>query len=173
MTEKVYLRPMERKDRRRLVMPEDQRLKQKCEELRYAVEHPNERGEILFNGQVFQPKDPTAWMAFDFEGVRVGYRVVPCSPFEIEHYFDRICFFETPGYRLHELSVKQLVAIKQAVMNAFLEPQMGPVHEKMSDNNERYFCWQRFQVGFWKAGNPNIVKTLTGVDVNDKGIIIQ
>jgi hypothetical protein len=167
----VKLRAMEKNDRRRLVMPEDVKLREKCEALRYAVEHPNERGDIVFNGQGYRLKDPTAWIAFDYNGVRVGYRVVPCSPLEINHYFDRMAFFEVPGYRIYDLTVTQLVSIKTAVLDAFFEPQMSRVHENIGKNNERVMMTQRFMVAVWTPKSPGIVKTLTGVDVNAAGAL--
>jgi hypothetical protein len=169
----VFLRPMERHDRRRLIMPEDEKLRMKCEEFRYAVEHPNERGDVTFSGQVFRHIDPTAWLAFKYDGVVVGYRVIPCSPLEINHYFDRYAYVEIPGYKITELTVKQLTGILTAIRNGFFEPQMGRIHEANSEDNTRILFRQRFQVAFWKENNPNLVTLAGGINTNPEGVIIQ
>jgi len=164
---------MERNDRRRLVMPEDDKLFRACVTLRHFIEHPNSRSdEVLING-VYHPKDPEAWSAIVVDGVRVGYRVVPCSPLLVNPYFDRWAFFDVPGYRIQELTVKQLVSIKAAILHAFFEPQMGKVWEDVKGEGEKMFLAQRFMVAAWVPKQPNIVKTLTGVDTDSKGMIVN
>jgi hypothetical protein len=173
MAEIVKLREMERNDRRRLVMPEDVKLYNACVTLRSFVEHPNDRSEEILVGGVYRPKNPEAWSAINLDGVQVGYRVVPCSPLLLNPYFDRWAFFSVPGYRINELSVKQLVSIKTAILHAFFEPQMGKVWEDVKGHAEKVILAQRFMVAMWAPKQPGIVKTLTGVDTDAKGVIVQ
>lgn len=168
----VKLRPMERNDRRKLVMPEDKKLFSACVELRYKVEHPNEDSDIVLQGGVYKVKDPEAILTIKVDGVEVGYKVKPCSPLEINHYFDRYVYLKIPDYRLYDLTTKQLVSIKTALYNAFLEPQMGKIQVDII-GEDAMLMRQRFMVAFWTPQNPNIVKTLTGVDTDDKGVILH
>jgi len=164
-------RPMKKNDTRKMIMPEDKKLFAACVELRYKVEHPNEDSDIILHGGVYKVKDPEAILVISVDGVQVGYKVKPSSPLELNPYFDRYVYLKIPGYHLSELTVKQLVSIKTALYNAFLEPQQGPIDVKIIAD-DAMMMRQRFQVAFWAPKNPNIVKTLTGVDIKD-GMVIN
>ena len=166
------IRPMERNDRRKLVMPEDKKLFNACVELRYKVEHPNEDSDIIMQGGVYKVKDPEAMLVINVDGVQVGYKVKPSSPLELNHYFDRYVYLKIPGYRLYDLTTKQLVSIKAALYHAFLEPQQSKIHVQIIGDDALVLV-QRFMVAYWAPKNPNIVKTLTGVDIDNQGRIIQ
>jgi hypothetical protein len=165
------IRPIQPNDTRKMIMPEDKALFAACAELRYIVEHPNEDGDIILNGGIYKAKDPEAIKVITVDGVQVGYKVKPSSPLEMSPYFDRYVYLKIPGYHLSELTVKQLVSIKTALYNAFLEPQQGPIDVKIIADDAMVMA-QRFQVAFWAPKNPNIVKTLTGVDIKD-GMVIN
>jgi hypothetical protein len=163
------IKPIHPNDHRKLIMPTDRKLMESCIQLRYAVEHPNEDNDIILAGGVYKYKDPEAIKVINVDGVQVGYKVKPSSPLELNHYFDRYVYLKIPGYKLHELSVKQLVSIKSSLYQAFLEPQQGPIDVKIIAEDAMLMT-QRFMVAFWAPKSPGIVKTLTGVDIKD-GVI--
>ncbi len=171
MGEIVKLRPMERNDRRKMVLPTDRKIAEACMQLRHRVEHPNEASDILLHNGVYRQKDPEAILTIRIDGVEIGYKVKPSSPLEVNHYFDRYVYLKIPNYRLYDLTNKQLAAIKTAIYGAFFEPQMSKIQVDII-GEDALLCRQRFQVAYWTPKNPNIVKTLTGVDVKD-GAIIQ
>jgi hypothetical protein len=168
---KKYIRPMERKDRRKVIMPTDRKLMEACIALRDRVEHPNDVGDIILQNGIYKQKDPEAILVTTVDGVQVGYKVKPCSPLELNHYFDRYVYLKIPGYHLKELTVKQLVSIKTALYTAFLEPQMGPIGVKIIADDAMLMT-QRFMVAFWTPKNKNLVSMIGGVDVKD-GLVIQ
>ena len=171
MATKVKLRAMERDDRRKKILPTDRKLAEVCVALRHYVEHPNESSDIILNNGVYRQKDPEAIMTIDCDGVQVGYKVKPSSAIELDQYFDRYVYLKIPGYRLYDLTNKQLASIKTALYNSFFEPQMSKIHVKIIAEDAMLMI-QRFMVAFWTPKNPGIVKTLTGVDLQD-GKIIQ
>jgi hypothetical protein len=75
-------------------------------------------------------------------------------------------YLRIPGYRLQDLTVNQLVSIKTALYNAFLEPQQSPIDVQIIAD-DAMFMRQRFMIAFWAPKSPGIVKTLTGVDIKD------
>jgi len=154
-----------------MIMPEDRKLFAACVELRHKVENPNKDSHIILHQGVYKIKDPEAILVISVDGVQVGYKVKPSSPLDLNPYFDRYVYLKIPGYHLSELTVKQLVSIKTALYNAFLEPQQGPIDVQIIAD-DAMMMRQRFQVAFWKSGNPGIVKTLTGVDIKD-GMVIN
>jgi hypothetical protein len=162
---------MERNDRRKMIIPTDRDLAEKCIALRHRLEHPNEASDIILQGGVYRQKDPEAILTIRVDGVEIGYKVKPCSPLEINHYFDRYVYLKIPNYKLWELTNKQLASIKTALYSAFFEPQMSKIHVKIIAPDAMLMI-QRFMVAFWSPKNPGIVKTLTGVDVKD-GVIVQ
>jgi hypothetical protein len=151
---------------RKMIMPEDKKLFAACVELRHKVEHSNEDSDIVLHKGVYKVKDPEAVLAITVDGVVVGYKVKPSSPLELNHYFDRYVYLRIPGYRLQDLTVNQLVSIKTALYNAFLEPQQSPIDVQIIAD-DAMFMRQRFMVAFWTPKSPGIVKTLTGVDIKD------
>jgi hypothetical protein len=157
---------MERDDRRRKVLPTDKELCEACVQLRHRVEHPNEVSDIQLQNGVYRQKDPEAILTIRVNGVEVGYRVKPCSALEVNQYFDRWVYLRIPGYRLYDLTNKQLASIKTALYGAFFEPQMSKIHVQIL-TSESMVMVQRFMVAYWAPKNPGIVKTLTGVDVKD------
>jgi hypothetical protein len=161
---------MERNDRRKMTLPTDAKLKEACIALRHRVEHPNEVSDILLQNGIYRQKDPEAILTIRLDGVEVGYKVKPSSALELNQYFDRWVYLKIPGYRLYDLTNRQLASIKTAIYDAFFEPQMSKIHVKIIDA-EAMVMIQRFMVAFWAPKNPNIVKTLTGVDVNAAGVI--
>jgi hypothetical protein len=134
------------KQNQQIIKP-DRRLFEACEQLRYAVEHPNESSEIIMQQGVYKQKDPEAIMTVQVDGVVVGYKVKPCSPLVMNPYFDRYAFLKVPGFRLADLSKQELKAIKTAFLDAFFEIQQGKIHSEMIGIDAMLF-WQRFQVAF-------------------------
>ena len=173
----VKLRAMEKNDRRKMALPTDAKLKEACMNLRHRVEHPNEVSDILLQNGIYRQKDPEAILTIRVDGVEVGYKVKPSSALELNQYFDRWVYLKIPGYRPEHLTNKQLAAIVVTLMDVFMEPQMQkiqqgpssamPKERKIADDT--WLFTQRFMVAFWAPKNPNIVKTLTGVDVNAAG----
>jgi len=164
------IRPIQPNDTRKMIMPTDKALFAACAELRYKVENPNKDSHIILHQGVYKIKDPEAILVISVDGVQVGYKVKPSSPLELSPYFDRYVYLRIPGYHLSELTVRQLVGIKTALYNAFLEPQQGPIDVQIIAD-DAMMMRQRFQVAFWVPANPNIVKTLTGVDIGTGGLI--
>ena len=109
------------------IMKPDGRLLEACEDLRYAVEHPGERSDIIMQQGLYKQLDPEAIMTVKVDGVEVGYTVKPSSALEMSPYFDRYCYFKVPGHRLSDLSKKELAAIKTALLEAFFEVQQGEI----------------------------------------------
>jgi hypothetical protein len=172
MATKRYIRPMEKNDRRKMVLPQDRKIKEACVALRHRVEHPNEVSDILLQNGIYRQKDPEAILTIRVDGVEIGYKVKPCSPLLVNQYFDRWVYLKIPNYRLYDLTNKQLASIKTAIYDAFFEPQMGKIHVKIIGEDAMVMI-QRFMVAFWAPKNPGIVKTLTGVDVKPDGVIVQ
>jgi hypothetical protein len=166
----LKFRPMERNDRRKMILPTDEKIKEACIALRHRVEHPNEASDILLQNGIYRQKDPEAILTIKVDGVEIGYKVKPSSLLEMNQYFDRWVYLKIPGYRLYDLTNKQLASIKTAIYDAFFEPQMSKIHVKIIDV-EAMVMIQRFMVAFWAPKSPGIVKTLTGVDVNAAGAL--
>ncbi len=168
MTKKEQLKRIQRSKQ---ILPTDKKLMEMCVALRHRVEHPNESSDIILQQGIYKQKDPEAILTVRCDGVEVGYKVKSSSPLEVNHFFDRYVYLKIPGYRLQDLSAKQLASIKTALYSAFLEPQQGPITIKILAEDSMMMA-QRFMVAFWKAGNPGIVKTLIGVDVKN-GMVIN
>ncbi len=166
----MKLRPMQKDDRRKKILPTDRKLAEVCMSLRQYVENQGSGTDIVLHRGIYKQKDPEAILTISCDGVEVGYKIKPCSPLELNQYYDRWVYLKIPGYRLYDLTNKQLASIKTAIYTAFFEPQMSKIQVDIIAD-DALVCRQRFMVAFWKAGNPNIVKTLTGVDVDEKGII--
>jgi hypothetical protein len=167
----VYIRPMERDDRRRKLIPTDRNLMEKCVQLRHRVEHPNEVSDIILQNGVYRQKDPEAILTIRVDGVEVGYKVKECSKLEMNPYFDRYVYLKVLDYKLWELTNKQLASIKTALYNAFLEPQQGKIHVKIISDDAMVMV-QRFQVAFWYQKSPDLVSIAGGVDTDADGKII-
>ena len=166
------LKPMQRNDHRRMVMPTDRNLREKCDDLRHAVEHPNESGDIILQQGIYKRKDPEAILTIKVDGVEVGYKVKPSSPIEINPYFDRYVYLKIPGYRMSDLSVKQLVSIKTALYDAFLEPQGAPIKVGIIGEDAMLMV-QRFMVCFPVQMAPGLVSKIGGVNIDNKGVILN
>jgi hypothetical protein len=138
---------LERNKRLKEILAPDKRLLDACNELRYAVEHPNADSEIMMAQGVYKHKDPTAIMTVTIDGVVIGYKVKACSLLEINPYFDRYAYVRVPDHRLTDLLDKQLASIKLAVLEAFFEPQQGEVKTEVIGNGAILMS-QRFMVVF-------------------------
>jgi hypothetical protein len=143
----AQIRPMQRDDYRKKVIPTTKVLKKACEELRFVVEHPNKEGKILLRTGVTVDRDPKLVMTTKIDGIEVGYRVVPSSPLEINHFFDRDVFLKIPGYKISELNQHERTSFLTTLFEVFLEPQQGlPDITPIADDAVKIS--QRFQVAF-------------------------
>jgi hypothetical protein len=149
------------KPNQRILTP-DKRLLEACEVLRYAVEHPNERSEIIMQQGIYRQKDPEAIMTVQVDGVVIGYKVKQSSPLEISPYFWRYAFIKVPGYRMADLTKQELAAIKTAVLEAFFEPQQGRIIVEVI-GYDAMLLRQRFQVAFPVELNPGLVSIAGGL----------
>ncbi len=129
------------------ILKPDKRLLEACEQLRYAVEHPNEGSDIILQQGVYKQKDPEAIMTVKVDGVEVGYKVKECSKLEMSPYFDRYAYIKVPGHKLTDLSKREMAQIKTAVLEAFFEVQQGEVHVEVI-GWDAILLWQRFMVAF-------------------------
>jgi hypothetical protein len=142
------LRPMERKDRRKMILPIEKKLKKACEDLRYIVEHPNREGLILTQTGVTVERDPKIVMTTKVDGVEVGYRVVPSSPLELNAYFDRDIFVKIPGYKFSDLSEEEREKFLSTIFECFIEAQQShPVIIPIAEDCVKIS--QRFMVAFF------------------------
>ena len=130
------------------ILKPDKRLLESCEALRYAVEHPNERSEIIMNQGIYKQKDPEAIMTVKVDGVEVGYKVKEASPLEMNPYFDRYVYVKVPGHRIGDLSKAETRAIMTAILETFFEPQQGKINEIEGLSFDSLGYWQRFAVAF-------------------------
>lgn len=146
------------------ILNPDKRLLEACEQLRHAVEHPNEQSDIILQQGVYRQKDPEAIMTVKVDGVEVGYKVKPCSRIEMDPYFDRYAYLKVPGHRLVDLSSEEFKAIKAALFEAFFEPQQGKINVELI-GWDALLMWQRFQVAFPIERNKNLVSIAGGFDV--------
>jgi hypothetical protein len=141
--------PMQRDDHRRRKLPTAKFLKEKCEELRWVVEHPNQDGKIMLKTGVTVDRDPKTIMTTKVDGIEIGYRVVPSSPLEINPYFERDVFLKVPGYKISELSKEERTSILVTLFEVFLDQQQGmPDIRAISDDAVKIS--QRFQVAFFR-----------------------
>lgn len=148
------------KRNQRIIRP-DGRLFEACEQLRYAVEHPNERSEIIMQQGIYRQKDPEAIMTVQVDGVEVGYKVKPSSALELSPYFDRYVYFKVPGFQLKDLTKQELAAIKMALLEAFFEVQQGQIQVEVI-GWDAMLLRQRFQVAFPVERNPGLVSIAGG-----------
>jgi len=150
------------KPNQQIIRP-DKRLLEACEALRYAIEHPNERSEIIMQQGIYKQKDPEAIMTVTVDGVVVGYKVKSSSPIELCPYFDRYVFFKVPGHKLSDLSKQELSAIKTAILDAFFEVQQGEIKTEVI-GWDAMMLRQRFAVAFPVERSPNLVSLTGGFD---------
>jgi hypothetical protein len=143
------------------IMKPDGRLLEACEDLRRAVEHPNDRSDIILQQGIYKQNDPEAIMVIKVDGVEVGYKVKESSPLEMNPYFDRYCYFKVPGHRLSDLTKKELSAIKTALLEAFFEPQQGKIQVEVI-GWDAMLLRQRFMVCFPVNTNPGLVSIAGG-----------
>jgi len=142
--------------RRKEIITLDFRLLEACHELRHAVEHPNREADIIMAGGLYRHKDPERIIAVEVNGVVIGYKVTPCSPLEINPYFDRYVYVRVPDYRLRDLSQNELAAIKFAVLETFFEQQQGEIKVEIIGEGA-VLLWQRFMVIFpYKYQNATV-----------------
>jgi len=137
------------------ILKPDKRLLEACEQLRYAVEHPNERSDVIMQQGIYRQKDPEAIMTVKVDGVEVGYKVKPSSDLEMSPYFDRYVYFKVPGHRLSDLTKKELAAIKTALLEAFFEVQQGEIRVEVIGWDAMLFR-QRFMVAFPVERSPGL-----------------
>jgi len=144
------------------IMKPDGRLLEACETLRYAVEHPNERSEIIMNQGIYKQKDPEAIMTVKVDGVEVGYKVRESSPLEMNPYFKRYVYVKVPGHRIGDLTRVEVRAIMTAITEAFFGPQQGPIEEIKGLSSDSLGYWQRFMVAIPVERNPNVLSLVGG-----------
>ena len=154
------------------ILKPDKRLLAACEALRYAVEHPNERSEIILQQEIYKQTDPEAIMTIKVDGVEVGYKVKKSSPFEMSPYFDRYVYFRVVGHKLSDLGKEELSAIKTALLDGFFEVQQGSIKVEVI-GWDAMLMRQRFMVAFAYEKNPNVISLVGGINVNKQGEIIQ
>ena len=145
------------------ILKPDHRLLEACEQLRYTIEHPNKRSEIIMNQGIYKQKDPESIMTVKVDGVEVGYKVKPSSALEMSPYFDRYVYFKVPGHRLTDLSKQEMSAIKTAILEAFFEVQQGEIISEVV-GWDAMLLRQRFMVVFPVERNPNVVSLVGGFD---------
>jgi hypothetical protein len=145
------------------IMKPDGRLLEACEDLRYAVEHPNERSEIIEQQGIYRQKDPEAIMVVKVDGVEVGYEVKPSSALEMSPYFDRYVYVKVPGHRLRDLSKVEMSAIKTALLEAFFEVQQGRIQMEVI-GWDAMLIRQRFMVAFPVERSPGLVSIAGGMN---------
>ena len=149
------------KPNQRILQP-DKRLLEACAQLRHAVEHPNERSEIIMQQGIYKHKDPEAIMTVKVDGVEVGYKVKQSSALEMSPYFDRYVYFKVPGHRLSDLTKQELSAIKTALLEAFFEPQQGKIKVEVI-GWDAMVLRQRVMVCFPVQKNPNVLSLVGGL----------
>jgi len=142
------------KPNQRILTP-DKRLLEACEQLRHAVEHPNERSDVIMQQGIYKQKDPEAIMTVKVDGVEVGYKVKQSSTLKMSPYFDRYCYFKVPGHRLSDLTKQELSAIKTALLEAFFEPQQGEIKVEVI-GWDAMLLRQRFMVCFPVERSPGL-----------------
>ena len=142
--------------RRKEVITLDFRLLEACHDLRYRVEHPDREADIIMAGGLYRHKDPERIWGVKVDGVEIGYKVAPCSPLEINPYFDRYVYIRTPGYRMRDLSEMELAALKFAVLETFFQQQQGEIKVEIIGEGA-LLLWQRFMVIFpYKYQNATV-----------------
>jgi hypothetical protein len=144
------------------IMKPDGRLLEACEDLRRAVEHPNERSEIIMQQGIYKQKDPEAIMTVKVDGVEVGYKIKESSPLEMNPYFKRYVYVKVPGHRIGDLTKAEVRAIMTAIMETFFEPQQGPIEEIKGLSSDSLGWWQQFAVAFPVQRNPNVLSLVGG-----------
>ena len=137
------------------ILKPDKRLFEACEDLRFFVEHPNERSDVIMQQGIYKQKDPEAIMTVKVDGVEIGYKVKPSSALEMSPYFDRYCYFKVPGHRLSDLTKQELSAIKTALLEAFFEPQQGEIKVEVI-GWDAMLLRQRFMVCFPVERSPGL-----------------
>ncbi|MFA6290173.1 MAG: hypothetical protein WC637_00250 [Victivallales bacterium] len=150
------------------ILKPDRRLFEACQALRHHVENPNESSDILLYGGVYRHKDQEALMTVTVDGVEVGYKVKQSSALEMNPYFDRYAYMKVPGHKLKDLSKKEMKAIHTAIMDAFFEPQQGPIKIEVIGWDAMLF-WQRFQVAFLYEKSPGLVSIAGGANIDAGG----
>jgi hypothetical protein len=136
------------------ILKPDIRLLDACIKLRHHVEHQGKDA----SDQIFTVK---------VDGVVIGYKVVESSPLIIDPYFTRYCLIKTPGYKQTELKARELAAIKTAVLEAFFEPQQGPISVKVI-NEETIEFSQVFMIAMIQRG----AQRFSNKDMLEKGLVI-
>jgi hypothetical protein len=147
--------------RNQQIMKPDGRLLEACEDLRRAVEHPNDRSDIILQQGIYKQKDPEAIMTVKVDGVEVGYKVKQSSALEMSPYFDRYVYWKVPGHRLKDLTKSELKAVMTALLDTFFEPQQGRITDEIIAD-DAMLIRQRFMVAFPVERNPNVVSLVGG-----------
>lgn len=145
------------------IMKPDGSILEACEDLRRAVEHPNERSDIIMQQGIYKQKDPEAIMTVKVDGVEVGYSVRQSSIVEMSPYFDRYVYFKVPDHKLSDLTKAELSAVKTALLEAFFEPQQGKIIVEVI-GWDAMLLRQRFMVAFPIERNPGLVSIAGGMN---------
>jgi hypothetical protein len=161
---------LQRNKKLKEILTPDKRIYEACEALRQFVEHPNDRSDIILNQGIYRAKDPEAIQVVKVDGVEIGYKVKPCSLLEINPYFDRYVYYKVTGYRLTDLSHKEMDSIKTTIYDVFFEPQQGEIHIDVI-SYDAMLLWQRFAVVFLHNKNPNLQSISGGVNLGEGGLI--
>lgn len=147
---------LKRNNKLKEVVKADGRLLEACMELRYEVEHPDKDADIVVAGGFFRRKDPEEIKAIEVDGLVVGYKIEPCSPLEMNVYFDRYVYVRAPGYRLSDFSLREIAIMKYSLYEAFFQPQQSQIHMEVIGQGA-FLLWQRFMVVFaYKYQNATI-----------------
>jgi hypothetical protein len=156
------LKPMERNDRRKMILPTAAELRQKCADLRYIVEHQNKEGKILLRTGVTVDRDPKTVMTTKVDGIEIGYRVLPSSPLELNAYFDREIYIKIPGYKFSDLNEEERTKLMSTVFECFIEAQQGKPHiEPIKE--DCVLIRQRFMVAFFHKFRQSTIQVPGGM----------
>ena len=124
----------------------DSRLYDACDALRQKVEDALSGPELMVVGSIFHKKDEKAVETVHVDGVEIGYRIMKSSPLEVNPYFDQEVFLKTPGYKLDELSEREMAAIQFTIATVFFRVQQQIPEPDISPNHETMRWRQRFEV---------------------------
>jgi hypothetical protein len=154
---------MQKNDKRKQILKTDRKIREACDSLRHYVEHPNESSDIIMGQGIYKHKDPAAISTITIDGVEIGYQVKPSSLVEMNPYFDRYVYLKVPGYRLSDMTEKEMEAVKTAIYDAFFEVQQGPIHLKIAAPDCMILA-QRFMVAFQYERSPGLVSIAGGMN---------
>jgi hypothetical protein len=83
--------------------------------------------DIIASASGITKKDENIVKTVPIDGLVIGYRIKKSSPLEISPYFTQSVWLRTPGFRLSELSDKEMAAIQYTIATVFFREQQGAV----------------------------------------------